>query len=198
MSGTRSILRKCWRDATDVGGRPSVGVNAYRLARFSGSIKTMTDLESAARTAVRITRAAPLFDQLVDMLLSHVALAAHSTSSTDAARRAELLGTRARLDAHYPEFQRIFFELLHKHLGQRLPEVLAALDHELVQAYLVAQTSMEEELISELEGLAERMASDLSIDAGRGGSASTIFDDCTLPRRESAATSLDATLPWVP
>lgn len=130
------------------------------------------DIEGAARAAVQITRAAPLFDQLVDMLLTQAALASDAGHPLhDAARQAHLRAAREQLDAHYPEFQRLYYELLHKHLDRQLPAVLAALNSELVQTYFKAQKAMEAELIDELQRLAEKMA-------------------------HSPLDGLDGTLPW--
>jgi hypothetical protein len=189
---------------------------ALSADRTRGAAKMKTDFDSAARAAVQITRAAPLFDQLVDVLLSHAALAACASNPKDgAAHQARLRATRDRLDAHYSEFQGLYFQLLRKYIGERLPAVLDALNNDLVQVYIKAQKSMEHELISELERLAEKMLSVVLIDTNdadsspvdprselaarehpsRDPAAPVTSNARTVVLRESAATSLDATLP---
>jgi hypothetical protein len=162
----RFFFRKCSRVATDFPpyGRLRSGIHRP-LARTRGAPEMMTDFDSAACAAVQITRAAPLFDQLVDVLLSHAALAGYSSNTADgAARQARLRATRERLDAYYSDFQTLYFDLLSKHLGEQLPAVLDALSNDLVQAYLKAQKSMEHELIGDLQRLAEKMAAVVPLD----------------------------------
>jgi hypothetical protein len=114
----------------------------------------MTDIEMTSRTAVQITRAAPLFDHLVDMLL--LDSAPHPKGGAD--DQAGLSAVREQLDGHFPEFRRMYFTLLRKHVGPSLPLVLAALNDELVQRYFRALKSMEPDLMAGLQKLAEKMA----------------------------------------
>lgn len=107
------------------------------------------DHAAAAATAVRVTRAAALFDRLLATLLAHAAEAA------PAPEQAEL---RERLDAFFPEFRQLYGGLLVKHIGARsLPSVLAALDAEAVQVYFRALQAMEPELLEGLQLLTQRM-----------------------------------------
>jgi hypothetical protein len=127
----------------------------------------MTDIEMTSRAAVQITRAAPLFDHLVDMLLEDSAAHAHG-QATD---QAPLSALREQLDGHFPEFRRMYFTLLRKHVGPSLPLVLAALNDELVQRYFRALKSMEPDLMAGLQKLAEKMAEVSAPGAQRQGIA---------------------------
>jgi hypothetical protein len=127
----------------------------------------MTDIEMTSRAAVQITRAAPLFDHLVDMLLEDSVAHSHG-QPTDQARLSAL---REQLDAHFPEFRRMYFTLLRKHVGPSLPLVLAALNDELVQRYFRALKSMEPDLMAGLQKLSEQMAEVTAPGAERQGIA---------------------------
>src|SRR5262245_63508903 len=98
----------------------------------------MTDEEAAAAAAaaVRVTRAAALFDRLIATLLAQPLPSDASGSELAPAAQMEL---RERLDAFFPEFRQLYGGLLVKHIGARcLPSVLAALDSEAVQIYFKA------------------------------------------------------------
>jgi hypothetical protein len=114
----------------------------------------MTDIEMTSRTAVQITRAAPLFDHLVDTLLQESTLPEHGQASDQAMQSA----LREQLDGHFPEFRRLYFTLLRKHVGPSLPLVLSALNDELVQRYFKALKAMEPDLMAGLQQLARKMA----------------------------------------
>jgi len=114
------------------------------------------DQAAAAAAAVRVTRAAALFDRLIATLLAQLEPEAPAGQSSPPAGQAEL---RERLDAFFPEFRQLYGGLLVKHIGARcLPSVLAALDSEAVQIYFKALQAMEPELIGGLQSLTRRMA----------------------------------------
>lgn len=116
----------------------------------------MNNQQAAAAAAVRVTRAAALFDRIIATLLGPASPGAAPGDGVDSAERAEL---RERLDAFFPEFRQLYGGLLVKHIGaQSLPAVLGALDNELVQAYFRALQAMEPELIGGLQSLTKRMA----------------------------------------
>ena len=134
-----------------------------------------TDSDMMARTAVQITRAAPLFDQLVNVLLPHRHDEIAGWSAAEGGKRdptaAELSALRERLDGYFPEFSRLYLTLLRQHLGPNLPVVLAALSNEFVQTYFRALASMEPELISALQKLADKMALETPAGSDRSGFA---------------------------
>jgi hypothetical protein len=123
----------------------------------------MTDHQTTAAAAVRVTRAAALFDRLVATLLAHLEpagqepdMASQEGASLDPGAHAEL---RERLDAFFPEFRQLYGSLLVKHIGARsLPSVLEVLHSEAVQVYFRALQAMEPELIGGLQQLTKRMA----------------------------------------
>lgn len=116
----------------------------------------MTKDQAAATLAVRVTRAAALFDRIIATLLVPVGQASTPARAVEEAERADL---RERLDAFFPEFRQLYGGLLVKHIGaQALPAVLAALDSEAVQAYFRALQAMEPELLGGLQSLTKRMA----------------------------------------
>lgn len=123
----------------------------------------MTDLQTTAATAVRVTRAAALFDRLVATLLAHVDPAEQDPAATEAAAQDPSAGGQAelreRLDAFFPEFRQLYGSLLVKHIGaQWLPGVLEVLRSDAVQVYFRALQAMEPELIGGLQKLTKRMA----------------------------------------
>jgi hypothetical protein len=123
----------------------------------------MTDHQTTAATAVRVTRAAALFDRLVATLLAHLdadaqdpAAQVPAAQDAGAGGQAEL---RERLDAFFPEFRQLYGSLLVKHIGAKwLPGVLEVLCSEAVQVYFRALQAMEPELIGGLQQLTKRMA----------------------------------------
>jgi hypothetical protein len=124
----------------------------------------MTHLpDTSARTAVQITRAAPLFDRLAEAVIEHHA-------SLEASQRGAALGSRAnarldalreRLDWFFPQFRDLYFTLLHQHIGPDLPAVLHALNDESVQRYLRALEAMRPSLLRALQQLGREMSTSL-------------------------------------
>lgn len=109
------------------------------------------DLEDMARAAVQLTRAAPLFDRLVDHVLAEPSLFAPRGAAEDPA-------LRECLDRFFPEFRRLYGRLLLEHLGPSdAPAVLSALKQESVQRYLRALRDMEPQLCAGLNELGEAM-----------------------------------------
>jgi len=125
----------------------------------------MTDHQTTVAAAVRVTRAAALFDRLVATLLAHLDPAAQDPASqgepaardTDAGAR-DQVQLREQLDAFFPEFRQLYGGLLVKHIGaKRLSGVLEVLHSEAVQVYFRALQAMEPELIEGLQKLTKRM-----------------------------------------
>ena len=93
----------------------------------------MTDHQTTAAAAVRVTRAAALFDRLVATLLAHLDPAAQDPAAPEGPGAQDSGGgdqaeLRERLDAFFPEFRQLYGSLLLKHIGPSwLPEVLEAL-----------------------------------------------------------------------
>ena len=111
------------------------------------------------QTAIRITRAAPLFDRLAAAVLEHRASLPTTDSSVRSGSEQALL--RERLDWFFPKFRDLYFNLLRQHVGSDLPNVLAALSDETIQRYLRALESMQPTLLHCLEQLGEEMLSAL-------------------------------------
>ena len=112
----------------------------------------MTQDDALEGLAVRLTRAAPLFDRLVEHVLA-------GSDPPPALGVAEQRGAREFLDRFFPEFRRMYGQLLVQHLGPSdAQRSLAALDQEPVQQYFRALQSMEAELCAGLNQLGEKMA----------------------------------------
>lgn len=133
----------------------------------------------SARAAIQITRAAPLFDHLVDAVLEHrtsrvrTRPAAAGNAQSDAAR---LDALRERLDWFFPQFRDLYFELLREQLGPDLSIVLDALRDERVQRFLRALETMHPALLHALQQLGREMthaleASDVSACSGSTSAA---------------------------
>jgi hypothetical protein len=109
--------------------------------------------EVSAGAAVQITRAAPMFDHLVEAVLAE---------RTPEGKPAVAGGAlRERLDWFFPEFRELYFQLLREHLGADLTRVLSALSDDSVQLYFRSLQSMQPELRERLQRLGQRMASAL-------------------------------------
>lgn len=134
-----------------------------------------TNKDMMARTAVQLTRAAPLFDHLVNVLLPQRPDASAGSPTPEGARQdptaAELSAVRERLDGYFPEFSQLYLTLLRQHVGPDLPAVLAALSNELVQTYFRAVAAMESELIAALQKLGEKMARETPVGSAPPGVA---------------------------
>lgn len=120
----------------------------------------------SARAAIQITRAAPLFDHLVDAVLEHYtsrtptrpAAAGNVLAKNDPIPLAAL---RERLDWFFPQFRDLYFELLREQLGRDLSLVLGALQDERVQRFLRALETMRPALLRSMQQLGREMANAL-------------------------------------
>ena len=112
----------------------------------------------SARSAIQITRAAPLFDRLVDAVLEHrtsrVSTRPAAAGPNDPAQLAAL---RERLDWFFPQFRELYFELLREQLGADLSSVLDALKEERVQRFLRALEALHPALLSSMQQLGREM-----------------------------------------
>jgi len=129
----------------------------------------------SARAAIQITRAAPLFDRLVDAVLEHRTSRATTrpAAATPLAQNdpAQLDALRERLDWFFPQFRDLYFELLREQLGADLSPVLSAMKDERVQRFLRALDTMRPALLCSLQQLGREMTNALEASsAARRGS----------------------------
>lgn len=116
-------------------------------------------VENHAAVAVRLTRAATIFDGIANGLITQVRCAMGVSERADPDIQRELVRLRARLDELYPEYQQIFGRLLLEHIGQEhAPSVLMALRAEPIQEYFRAAPRMDADLQRLLVELAQRMS----------------------------------------
>lgn len=115
----------------------------------------------SARAAIQITRAAPIFDRLVDAVLEHrtSCIPTRSAAAGHGAAPVELL--RERLDWFFPQFRDLYFNLLCEQLGPELSPVLDALQEERVQRFLRSLESMHPALLRGMQQLGREMAAAL-------------------------------------
>lgn len=103
--------------------------------------------ETRAQKAVRVTRAARIFDAMVSALLWRVRKAMSVPDRADEETEASFRALRERLDAHFPEFRDIYGQLLVDQLGEAHADgVLAHLEAPPLQAYFRASAAIEAEL----------------------------------------------------
>jgi hypothetical protein len=127
-----------------------------------------TNLGDAAKTLVQVTHAARVFDRLVDDLMSQLRASQTAPVSREVTlgqdgtldlSDAELIAARERMDALYPEFQRLYGSLLVEQLGAEHTEsVLAALHSEPMQRYFRARRQMEESLVEGMGALSQKLS----------------------------------------
>jgi hypothetical protein len=130
----------------------------------------------SARAAIQITRAAPLFDRLVDAVLEHHTSRARTSpaGAGSAARNAVRLDAlRERLDWFFPQFRELYFERLREQLGPDLSPVLGALQDERVQCFLRALETMRPALLHSLQQLGREMTNALEASQVSACSGST-------------------------
>jgi hypothetical protein len=131
----------------------------------------------SARAAIQITRAAPLFDRLVDAVLEH--RTSRATTSPAAANPlaqadpAQLDALRERLDWFFPQFRDLYFELLREQFGTDLSLVLGALKEERVQRFLRALDTMRPALLRGMQQLGREMTNALEASSVSACSGST-------------------------
>jgi hypothetical protein len=122
-----------------------------------------TDVADAAKTLVQVTQAARVFDRLVETLLSQARSSQVASGSREVTLGhdgtldivdAELVAVRERMDALYPEFQRLYGDLLVQYVGtEHVNEVLQALCSEPIQRYFRARRQMEQALVEGMNTL---------------------------------------------
>jgi hypothetical protein len=117
--------------------------------------------EVSPRAAIQITRAAPLFDRLVDAVLDHRTSRVSTRPATAGDDSAQLAALRERLDWFFPQFRDLYFELLREQLGNDFSSVLGALEDERVQRFLRALERMRPALLSGMQQLGREMANAL-------------------------------------
>jgi hypothetical protein len=117
----------------------------------------------SARTAIQITRAAPLFDRLAEAVVDHCASLDPAQRSAGQRQRgnADPDALRERLDWFFPQFRDLYFNLLRQHIGPDLPAVLRAVNDESVQRYLRAREAMQPALLRGMQRLGREMLSSL-------------------------------------
>ena len=74
--------------------------------------------ETRAQKAVRVTRAARIFDAMVGALVWRVRKAMSVPDRADEETEASFRALRERLDAYFPEFRNIYGQLLVEQLGE--------------------------------------------------------------------------------
>ncbi|HEU4576706.1 MAG TPA: hypothetical protein VFS67_00530 [Polyangiaceae bacterium] len=127
----------------------------------------------SARAAIQITRAAPLFDRLVDAVLDHRTSRVSTRPAAAGHDPAQLVALRERLDWFFPQFRDLYFELLREQLGSDLSSVLGALKEEQVQRFLRALESMRPALLCGMQRLGREMSNALEASGFSAGAGST-------------------------
>jgi len=116
-------------------------------------------IQSAAITAVQLTRAATIFDRIANGLVERVRQALGVPDRLDEDIEQELVGLRAELDEFFPEYQQLFGGLLLEHIGrEHAPSVLAALSGEAIQRYFRAAPEIDAELQALFAELVRQMS----------------------------------------
>jgi hypothetical protein len=119
--------------------------------------------DPSARTAIQITRAAPLFDRLAEAVVEHRSSLEASQRGQGSAAPPQLHVLRERLDWFFPQFRDLYLNLLRQHIGPDLPAVLRALNDESVQRYLRALQAMQPALSHALQQLGREMSTSLDL-----------------------------------
>lgn len=119
---------------------------------------TNHDTDPTAEAAVRVTRAAALFDRLADDLVEQLRRRLERSERSAAQRTEQLRRLRERLDAFFPEFRQLYGGLLLEHLGHDGERVIAELQNDTAQRYFRAVQAMQGELQRGLERLSDRMS----------------------------------------
>ncbi|MET0410853.1 MAG: hypothetical protein ABW217_06135 [Polyangiaceae bacterium] len=127
-----------------------------------------TNQIDAARTLVQVTQAARVFDRLVETLLEQLRISQPEPFSREvtlgqdgalAISDADFVAARERMDALYPEFQRLYGGLLLEHLGhEHVDEVLQLLRSEPMQHYFRARRQMEQALVDGMGALSQKLS----------------------------------------
>ena len=108
---------------------------------------------------VLVTRAATIFDSVVNSLLGRVRQAMGVPEVADEATEAQLRALRAKLDAFFPEFREMYGALLGESLGDRhVDAVLAGLEAPALQAFFRASVQIDAELRTASNDLMREMA----------------------------------------
>jgi hypothetical protein len=122
----------------------------------------------AAKALVQVTHAARVFDRLVDSLIGQLRASQRVPASREVTvghdgtldiSDDEFVSVRERMDALYPEFQRLYGSLLLEQLGpEHAEEVLMALRSEPIQRYFRARRQMEQALLEGMGALSHKLS----------------------------------------
>jgi hypothetical protein len=108
---------------------------------------------------VLVTRAATIFDAVVNALLGRVRQAMSVPEVASEATEAQFRELREKLDAFFPEFRNMYGSLLSQSLGERhVDAVLAGLEAPALQAFFGVSVQIDAELRSASNDLMREMA----------------------------------------
>jgi hypothetical protein len=126
---------------------------------------TVPSQDSFESRAVRLGGATPQFQRMADDLVRQVRRAMGVPDQAEPEVELEFAGLRQSLDAFYPEFTKIFADLLASYLGHAGSVALTSLENEVVQAYVQVAEQIEDDVAVVLHGYVPRISAALSPDA---------------------------------
>jgi len=122
---------------------------------------TEPTLESLVSRTVRLSHVAPRFNAMADQLVLNLRRAMGVPDRAEDDVEQEFRALRGSLDAFFPEFERIYSELLLAYVGRAAPVVLSRLENVDVQAYLRVADRIDAEIAQALQALLPRIGAAL-------------------------------------